>query len=133
MIEITDRQILPERVIAKAKTDGSGCVATYVGLIRNMSHGKAVLSVEYQDRDGRAAEALRTIANEVQRRWQTENVAITHRVGKLAVGDVNLVVAVAAAHRTEGFAGCQYIIDEFKKRLPTFKRETYLDGTIKEA
>ena len=57
-----------------------------------------------------------------------ENVAICHRIGKLKVGDINLVVAVAAAHRGEGFAACQYAIDRFKQQLPTQKTETYQDG-----
>ena len=50
---------------------------------------------------------------------------------KLKVGDINLVVGVASAHRTEGFAACQYILDQFKRRLPTLKTETYQDGSIR--
>jgi molybdopterin synthase catalytic subunit len=46
------------------------------------------------------------------------------------VGEINLVVAVASAHRQEGFAACQYIIDQFKLRLPTRKTETYQDSSI---
>jgi molybdopterin synthase catalytic subunit len=57
---------------------------------------------------------------------RSENIAVSHRIGKLAVGDINLVVAVASAHRAEGFAACQYVIDQFKQRLPTRKTETYL-------
>jgi len=61
-----------------------------------------------------------------------DNVAIYHRVGRLNVGDINLVVAVASAHRAEGFAACQYAIDRFKQELPTSKKETYLDGSVWE-
>ena len=46
------------------------------------------------------------------------------------MGDINLVVAIASAHRKEGFAACQHVIDRFKEKLPTDKRETYLDGSI---
>ncbi len=67
---------------------------------------------------------------EARQRWQVENIAISHRVGKLKVGEINLVVAVASAHRSEGFAACQYVIDQFKERLPTRKTETYQDGSI---
>jgi molybdopterin synthase catalytic subunit len=129
LIEITTKVISPEQVINRVKTSGSGCVATYVGLIRDNSHGKKVVSVEYQDRDGKAVEGLRKIAAETKEKWQVENIAFTHRIGKLKVGDINLVVAVAAGHRGEGFAACQYIIDRFKESLPTHKIETYQDGT----
>ena len=129
MIDITAKVISPEQVISRAKTGGSGCVATYVGLIRDNSHGKKVLSVEYQDKDGKAVEGMRKIVAEAKQKWQVENIAFTHRIGKLKVGDINLVVAVAAGHRGEAFAACQYIIDRFKESLPTHKIETYQDGS----
>lgn len=127
MIEVNDNPILSERLISAVKTTGSGCVVTYVGLIRDNSEGKKVASVSYQDLRGDAERKLQAIAEEAKQKWPLENVGIYHRTGKLKVGDINLVVAVAAAHRTEGFAACQYIIDNFKQRLPTKKTETYLD------
>jgi len=129
MIEITKKPISPDLVVNKVKTDGSGCVVTYVGVIRGHSRGKQVLSVEYQDSEEVAADRLAQIAAEARDRWQLENVAFTHRIGKLKVGDINLVVAIAAAHRQEGFEACQYIIDRFKQAIPTHKIETYQDGT----
>ena len=130
MIRITDKPISPELVVQEAATLGSGCVVTYVGLIRDRSRDKSVLSVEYEDTDGTAADQLHEIAGEINRKWEVENVVIYHRVGKLQVGDINLVVAIAAAHRTEGFAASQYAIDRFKEQLPTSKKETYRDGSI---
>ena len=130
MIEVTAKPISPELVVSKVKTDGSGCVVTYVGLIRNFSRGKPVLSVEYEDAEGKAADGLRAIADEVKQKWQLENVAICHRIGKLKVGDINLVVAIASGHREEGFAACQQAIDRFKQKLPTLKKETYQDGSV---
>jgi len=125
MIEITEKPISPELVINKVKTDSSGCVVTYVGLIRDYSQGKPVLSVEYEDTEGTAEKRLQGIASEIGQKWQLNNLAICHRIGKLKVGEINLVVAIAAAHRQEGFAACQYAIDRFKEKLPTTKKETY--------
>ena len=130
IIEITEVPLSPELIVGKVKTEGSGCVVTYVGLIRDQSRGKRVLSVEYRDPTGNAADVLNQIASEARQKWQVENIAISHRTGKLRVGEINLVVAVASAHRGEGFSACQYIIDQFKQRLPTEKTETYQDGTI---
>ena len=129
MIEITQQPISPELVINEVKTDSSGCVVTYIGLIREYSRGKPVLSVEYEDVQGTAKERLREIAGKIRQKWQLNNVTICHRIGKLKVGDINLVVAVAAAHRPDGFAACQYAIDQFKQQLPTRKKETYQDGS----
>jgi len=130
MIEITEKPISPELVVDKVRSDTSGCVVTYIGLIRNYSQGKRVLSVEYEDPEGTAENKLREIAGDIRKKWQLDNIAICHRIGKLKVGDINLVVAMASAHRQEGFAACQYAIDQFKEILPTKKRETYTDGSI---
>jgi len=60
----------------------------------------------------------------------TERHRFYHRTGKLKVGDINLVIAVAATHRQEAFAACQYAIDRFKQALPTHKTEIYTDGSV---
>ncbi len=129
MIEITREPISPEVVINRAKSDSSGCVVTYVGLIRNESHDKPVLSVEYQDPERNAQRKLQETADKVKARWPVNNIAITHRIGILKVGDMNLVIAIASAHREEGLAACRYAVDLFKQRLPTRKKETYQDGS----
>jgi molybdopterin synthase catalytic subunit len=131
MIRITDKPISPGKVASQVKTPDSGCVVTYIGLIRDNSHGKKVLSVEYEDADGKAVDRLREIAEEVKQKWPVNRVAICHRVGKLKVGEINFVVAISAGHRGEGFAASQYAVDSFKQKLPTIKRETYLDGSVR--
>lgn len=130
LVQITSQPLSPETVVNLARTHSSGCVVTYVGLIRQESRGKSVSSVEYTDSDGRAQARLRGIADEVRQKFPVNCVAIYHRVGKLNVGDINLVVAIAAAHRREGFDASQAAIGLFKEKLPTAKRETYLDGSV---
>jgi len=132
MIEITGRPLTPESVIAKVRSRDCGCVVTYIGLIRDSSEGKPVLSVEYKDLDETAKDQLQRIADEAKQQWPISNIAISHRTGKLSVGEINLVIAVASAHRDEGFNACQYAIDQFKQKLPTRKKETYQDGSTNE-
>lgn len=126
MVKITNKPISPEAVISQAKTTDSGCVATYVGLIRDNSHGKRVKSVEYRDEDGKAEERLQAIADEVKSEFPVNSIVIYHRTGVLKVGDINLTVAIGAAHRGEGLAAVGRTVDLFKDRLPTSKKETYL-------
>ena len=130
MVKITDKPISPELVVNEVKTDGSGCAIAYVGLIRKESRGKQVLSVEYKDSNGTAEDSLRQIADEASQKWQLNGIAFYHRTGKLKVGDINLVIAIASAHRQEAFTACQYAIDRFKEALPTHKTETYTDGSV---
>ncbi|MFC1592694.1 molybdenum cofactor biosynthesis protein MoaE [Candidatus Omnitrophota bacterium] len=130
MVEITKIPISPEILINKVKTNSSGCVLAYVGVIRDYSRGKRVLSVEYEDPEGVAQNRLQEIVDEVRQNWPLENITICHRIGKLNVGDINIVIAIASAHRQESFAACQHAIDCFKQKLPTKKKETYQDGSI---
>ena len=132
MVEITKEPISIKQVISSVRSDKSGGVIAYIGLIRNSSKGKSVLSVEYTDADGTAEAKLQAIVNAAKEKWPINDMAFVHRIGKLKVGDNNVVVAVASAHRQEGFAACQYVIDQFKEKLPTQKKETYQDGTCFE-
>jgi molybdopterin synthase catalytic subunit len=130
MIQVTTEAIHPDIIINETRTTSSGCVATYVGLIRDVSHGKPVLAVEYGDPEGTAARQLAQIADEIRTKWPVNNVSICHRIGRLKVGEINFLVAIAAAHRREGFAACRYAVDRFKKVRPTTKVETYRPGAL---
>jgi molybdopterin synthase catalytic subunit len=130
LVKIVREVIQPESVINQIKTSDSGCVVSYVGLIRDNSHGKMVRSVEYADPDGQARDRLTRLAQDILNRFSVNNLALVHRVGVLQVGEINIVFAFACAHRQEGFAACSYAVDRFKESLPTEKKETYLDGRI---
>ena len=133
MVKITSDVIDIEGVINSTRNEDSGGIIAYIGLIRNTSRGKPVLSVEYSDADGTAGAKLQGIVDAIRDKWPINDMAFVHRIGKLKVGDNNVVVAIAAAHRQEGFAACQYAIDQFKEKLPTHKKETYLDSTCFES
>ncbi len=128
--KIVNIPIQPDQVIGQAKSNDSGCVVTYVGLIRDTSHGKPVRSVEYRDTDGQAQGRLEKLAEEIIQKFPVNNLALCHRVGELKVGDINIVFAFACSHRQEGFAACSYAVDRFKEAMPTTKKETYLDSTV---
>jgi molybdopterin synthase catalytic subunit len=129
MIKITDKPLKPEEAINLARTTDSGCVATYVGLIRDNSRDKLVKSVEYRDVDGKAASRLEAIAKEIEKSFPVNSVVIFHRTGVLKVNEINLVVAIGAGHRGEGLSAVARTVDLFKEKLPTTKKETYTDGT----
>ena len=126
---IVHTPLKPDDIISLVRTRDSGCVVTYVGLIRDNSRGQAVHSVEYRDPRGTAEAGLMAIVNEAMERFPLNAMAIYHRIGVLQVNDINLVVAISAGHRGEGLDACRFAVDQFKARLPTTKTETYTDGT----
>ncbi len=86
--------------------------------------------MEHKDAKRTAENELQEIASRIRQKWQINNLAICHRIGKLKMGDINLVVTIASAHCQEGFAVCQYAINQFKQKLSIQKRKTYEDGSI---
>jgi molybdopterin synthase catalytic subunit len=115
-------------LIAAVQAPERGGVASFLGLVRNHHGGRAVLRLEYSAYAPMAEAECARIVAEAEGRWQVA-LALRHRVGSLAVGDVAVAVAAASAHRDEAFAACRYVIEEVKRRVPIWKREYYADGT----
>jgi molybdopterin synthase catalytic subunit len=114
-----------ERAVTSA---GDGGVVTFQGAVRDNARGKRVRYLEYDAYPEMAEQQMRVIADEVARRWQTQAVAIAHRVGRLQIGECSVVVVVACAHRAEAFEACRYAIDTLKSTVPIWKKEAYEDG-----
>ncbi len=103
----------------------TGAVTTFVGVVRNVSGGKAVAYLEYEAYEEMAVAKMRQVADEARRQWpQIVDVAIVQRIGHLEVGDVAVVIAVSSGHRDEGcFEACRYAIDRLKQIVPVWKKE----------
>ncbi len=108
--------------------DRAGAVVTFSGQVRDHDGGRSVAGIEYVAHPT-TARFLAELVADVVPRTDAEAVAVTHRVGQLAIGESAIVVAVAAAHRQEAFAACLLIVDEVKHRLPVWKRQVFTDGS----
>ena len=107
---------------------GAGALVTFVGTVRNNARGKSVTLLEYEAYAPMAEDVLAQIAAEMAGRWDLRAVAMSHRVGRLEVGQASIGIAVSAAHRREAFAACAYAIDRIKEILPVWKKEFAEDG-----
>jgi molybdopterin synthase catalytic subunit len=129
VIEITSKPIVVEPVINKVRKSSHGAVVTFIGTVRDNSEGKRVLYLEYETYTEMAEKKLKEICLEIQNRWGIGDVNIIHRVGRIEVGDIAIVIAVGSSHRLEAFQACQYAIDCIKKTVPIWKKEFYEDGS----
>lgn len=127
-IELTHKPISPEAVTAKVLKDKHGAVVTFLGTVRDHSEGKAVRYLEYEAYPEMAIKMLKELVDEVRQKWGIEDVAITHRLGRMDIGEVSVVIAVASPHRKEAFEACQYAIDRLKETVPIWKKEVFEDG-----
>ncbi|MFF5295139.1 molybdenum cofactor biosynthesis protein MoaE [Paractinoplanes globisporus] len=114
-----------EKAVAEVR---AGAVVSFQGVVRDHDHGRGVTLLEYEGHP--TAEAiLREVATEIAADPDVYAVAVSHRIGSLAIGDVALVAAVSTAHRAAAFAACARLVDEVKARLPIWKRQVFTDGT----
>ncbi|MBA3524237.1 MAG: molybdenum cofactor biosynthesis protein MoaE [Geodermatophilaceae bacterium] len=106
----------------------AGAVVSFAGVVRDHDGGRAVSVLEYVGHPS-AADVIAEVAAEIALADDVQAVAVSHRIGVLAVGDVALACAVSSAHRREAFAACARLVDEVKHRLPIWKRQQFDDGT----
>jgi molybdopterin synthase catalytic subunit len=121
---ISESPISVPDVLAEVSDPAAGGTVIFVGTVRNNNSGRRVGQLEYDVYGGMAERSLTEIEDQVKRRWHVEKVAITHRKGKLKVGELSVVVAVSAGHRAEAFEACRYAIEALKRTAPIWKRET---------
>jgi molybdopterin synthase catalytic subunit len=125
---LTDRPIDVAAFLASARpSDGGVCV--FLGVVRDENAGRATERIEYQAYGAMAEAEIERIAGALAREWPDARVAIRHRVGTLAVGEVSVAIVASAPHRSEAFAACRAAIDRIKTTVPIWKREFHPDGT----
>jgi molybdopterin synthase catalytic subunit len=131
MIHLTDQPIDVAAVLASVQDDGAGAVNTFIGTVRNQSTGRRVVRLDYEAYDVMAVHQMKLVAEQAREKWpMLRQVAVTHRKGRLDIGDVAVVVAVSTPHRADSFAACQFIIDTIKQVVPIWKKEEYEDGSV---
>lgn len=97
-----------------------GAVVTFQGTIRGEEKGEPILAITYEAYESMARQSLEEIAKRAESQWSV-HVGVAHRIGRVAVGEISLLVEVAGAHRAEAFEACQFVIDEIKREAPIWK------------
>ncbi len=119
-----------DAVVRAVLSTARGAVVTFSGAVRDATHGKAVVRLEYEAYAPMAEKKLAEIAAEAAAQWLGARVAIHHRVGVLSPGELAVVIAAAAPHRAEAFAACRHAIERLKADVPIWKKEVYADGAV---
>jgi molybdopterin synthase catalytic subunit len=117
-------------IYGKADDPRNGAVVLMSGTVRNQTEGKAVICLEYQAYEPMALQVFYQIAADIRQKWSDVNrVVIYHRIGRLQIGEISVLVAVGCPHRSEAFAACQHAIDTLKHQAPIWKKEHWQDGS----
>ncbi|ADG07035.1 molybdenum cofactor biosynthesis protein MoaE [Kyrpidia tusciae] len=106
-----------------------GAIVPFLGMVREWTKGKRTVYLEYDAFVEMARRTLYQIGDEIESRWSGARAAIVHRIGRLEVGDIAVVVAVASPHREDAFEASRYGIERIKQFVPIWKKEHWEDGT----
>ncbi|HEX5221284.1 MAG TPA: molybdenum cofactor biosynthesis protein MoaE [Verrucomicrobiae bacterium] len=104
---------------------GMGAVVNFLGVVRGEEDGKAISAIDYEAFEKMVTHQFNLLFDEMAKRWPVESVRLIHRIGIVRVNEPSLWVEIAAPHRGEAFAACQWLIDEMKRVVPIWKRPQF--------
>ncbi|WP_227939645.1 molybdenum cofactor biosynthesis protein MoaE [Alkalihalobacillus deserti] len=129
LFEIQDTPLSMEEIVAKVTRRECGAIATFIGTVRELTHGKRTLKLEYQAYKPMAIKMLEQIGQEVEAKWPGAMIAITHRVGMLDISDIAVIIAVSTPHRKAAYEANEYAMERIKEIVPIWKKEFWEDGS----
>lgn len=125
---ITENVIDIQEVVDKVTSRNAGAINTFIGTVREMTMGKKTLYLKYDAYIPMAEKKLAQIGEEINKDFPEAKVAITHRIGELAITDIAVVIAVSTPHRADSFTASRYAIERIKEIVPIWKKEHWEDG-----
>lgn len=126
--EISKETIDIQAVIDKVVQREAGAITTFIGTVRELTKGKRTLFLIYEAYEAMAVKKLEQIGTEIEERWEGTKVAITHRVGRLDITDIAVVIAVSTPHRADAYEANRYAIERIKEIVPIWKKEHWENG-----
>ena len=112
----------------RAQHPEAGAVIIFYGNVRNHSQQQEVTFLEYEAHESMALKQISKVIGEARQKWELHSVEVIHRLGKLAVKDCSIAIAVSTSHRCDAYAASRYIIDTIKHAVPIWKKEHFVDG-----
>ncbi|MGB2642359.1 MAG: molybdenum cofactor biosynthesis protein MoaE [Candidatus Acidiferrum sp.] len=119
-----------ETLVQHVRADEDGAVVTFDGCVRNHSHGRRTLYLDYEAYETMALAKIREISEQIHEKFPIRLVAIAHRLGRLEIGETSVFIAISSAHRPAAFDACRFAIDTLKRTVPIWKKEYFEDGAV---
>ena len=129
-IKISAEPLIIQSCIDWVMSPDCGGIDVFIGTVRNATKGKKVIRLEFEAYEKMALAELEKIARQAFEKWPVQKLLVHHRTGVLDVGEVPVIIAVAATHRAAAFEACRYVIDTLKETVPIWKKEVFEDGEV---
>lgn len=128
MIELTQQPIEFSALTESVRSHQAGAVVLFLGTVREFTGDAQTEWLEYEAFPEMATTALERLEADVRQKFTLVDVAISHRYGRLELGDIAVAVAVSSPHRAQAFEAGRWLIDTLKECVPIWKKEHYTDG-----
>ena len=129
MIQLTHEPIDFAALTESVRSTQAGAVVLFLGTVREMTHGRQTVALDYDGYPEMAQAKLKELEAEARTRWPVIEAVIVHRLGHLELGDVSVAVAVSCPHRHQAFDAGRFLIDRLKEVVPIWKKENWIDGS----
>ncbi|WP_139491402.1 molybdenum cofactor biosynthesis protein [Brevibacillus dissolubilis] len=126
---ITEEELSADHLVKLVSNPHAGAVLTFVGTVREFTHGQRTVSLSYEAYAPMAVAKMKEIAAEINERWPGTRVAMHHRIGHLQIEEIAVICAVATPHRQAAFLAGEYAIERLKQIVPIWKKEIWEDGS----
>ena len=117
-------------LVRHVRAPGDGAIVTFDGFVRDHSHGRRTLYLDYEAYESMAVAKIQEIGAAIHEKFPIHRVAIVHRLGRLQIGETSVLIAVSSPHRPAAFEACRYAIDTLKRTVPIWKKEYFEDGAV---
>lgn len=125
---VQENAIVPGVLHEVVLRDSVGAISTFAGVVRNNSLGRQTQYLVYDAYRDMAKKKMQEIGDEVKGRWEVDLIAMLHRIGRLEIGEISVLISVSAPHRKASIEACHFAIDRLKERVPIWKKEIWADG-----
>jgi len=127
---IVHERIDTHSVLDRMKHGGDGAAVIFEGVVRNQTHGRKTLYLDYEAYEEMALRQMEGLAEQALKQFQVREVALVHRLGRLQIGESSVLIVVASAHRAAAFDACRWLIDTLKRTVAIWKKEYFEDGAV---
>ena len=129
MIRLTNNTIDHHALTEQVRRGDCGAVVLFLGTVRDLTGDRVTVALDYEAYPEMAEKKMAEIEADTRKRWPVGDIVLEHRLGRLAVGEISVAVAVSCPHRADAFDACRHAIDRLKELVPIWKKENWADGS----
>ena len=129
-IEILATPLDVKAAVQFVRDGAAGGIDVFLGTTRGerSADGRELAALDYEAYTEMALEQMKQLAASARGKWPVRKVALLHRVGRVAIAEPSVIIAVSTPHRGDAFEACRWLIDSLKKDVAIWKKEIWSDG-----